>query len=316
MFGLPNALVRHGKQNKNGGFLKCTYGMTGLCHVAHWWIRDGQMSSQFIDIAIDLVDRDERQPRRRFDEDAADELARSIARLGIIQPVVVRRSETDGRFVLIAGERRWRAAGIVGLDAIPCVVREGGRASVAEVALAENVQRSSLTPLEEAMADTRIMTGEGKTQQEVADAIGKSRSSVAHRLRLLELPESVQALIDSGELEAGHGKALLSAPSAQQSSLGTMAVEKEGSVRRLERAARHAKAVGEGGQRQSAVPESGGLNEGADAELRRVERVVGEAVGLPTGLEFAASGNGKVTFHFSSLDEFAGLMERLRVELA
>src|SRR5215470_14342074 len=154
------------------------------------------------------------QPRRRFDEEALAQLADSIARHGLLQPLVVRR--IAGRYELVAGERRLRAARRAGLDAVPVVVRETRAEDRLELALIENLQREALTPLEEAEAYRHLMDAYGLTQEEIAQRVGKSRPAITNTLRLLALPDAVKAQLEGGELSAGHARAVLSLEDAQE----------------------------------------------------------------------------------------------------
>ncbi len=189
---------------------------------------------------IDAIAPNPSQPRREFDDEQLAELAASIRAHGILQPLLVQPLQS-GRYQLIAGERRWRAARLAGLDSVPIVVQTDadGADNAAErltLALAENVQRTNLNPIELAGAFEQLAAG-GWTQQRIADEVGKSRAAVANALRLLKLPPQVQDWIASGELSEGHGRALAGAPPAQQQSLAQRSIEQGWTVRRLEEAA-------------------------------------------------------------------------------
>lgn len=273
------------------------------------------MIEAFCEIGIDQISRDPKQARRLFDQDELSGLAASIAYCGVIEPLVVREGLLPGSFVLVAGERRWRAAGMARLETVPCVIRGQGGANPAEVALAENVQRAPLTPIEEALAYRRLVVGEGRTQGDLANAIGKSQSEIAHRIRLLSLPEPVQELIDQRQLGAGHGKVLLSAPESTRLGLGRSAAAKKWSVRRLEQEVRKIRtAAGQGSGAALREAEASGRQPAVSTEIRSLERQVGEAVGLPVTIRFGASGSGEVGFQCSSLDELDGLLARLGVK--
>lgn len=178
------------------------------------------------------------QPRKRFEEEALQDLCDSIRIHGIIQPLTVRRL-SSGYYQIIAGERRWRAAKLAGLKEVPAVVIEADDRKAAELAMIENLQREDLNPIEEANGYRSLMTDFGMTQEEVADRVGKSRSSVANVSRLLALPDAVQALLEEGTLSAGHARALLSLPEAeQQRNVARRIVEEGLSVRQTEDAVR------------------------------------------------------------------------------
>lgn len=176
------------------------------------------------------------QPRKNFDDNALQVLADSIREHGVIQPIVVREvSILDGNYEIIAGERRWRAAKMAGLDEIPAVIMTGDELKIAEVSLIENVQRKDLNPIEEAMAYKALIERFGLKQEEVAQQAGKSRSSIANMLRLLELPDSVLALVQDEKLSMGHARAILGLNDDEKMlPLAEMTVEKELSVREVE----------------------------------------------------------------------------------
>jgi len=204
-------------------------------------------------VSILLIDPNKNQPRRNFDEDSLRELADSIAAHGVLQPLIVVRS--GERYRLIAGERRWRAARLAGLKEVPVRVMDLTSAEQAEIALIENLQRDDLSPMEEAAGIRALMDGFSLTQEEAAARLGKSRSAVANALRLLNLPEAVQALVASGALSAGHAKSLagLSDP-AQVTVLAQRAVADGLSVRQMEELARSTKKSPKKREKQPADP--------------------------------------------------------------
>lgn len=183
------------------------------------------------------------QPRKDFDDETLAELADSISQHGILQPLLV-RPIFGGGYQIVAGERRWRAARMAGLTMVPAIIRELDDEQVMEIALIENLQREDLSPLEEAMGYQSLMDSYDMTQEEVAKIVGKSRSAVANVLRLLKLPEEVQALIRSGQVSAGHGRALLSFPDdAEKIAVAKRVIEEDLSVREVERLAQKANEV-------------------------------------------------------------------------
>ncbi len=189
-------------------------------------------------LATDDVHPNPRQPRQRVDDDALNALAESIRRHGIVQPVVVRPREAGG-YELIAGERRWRAAGLAGVGQIPALVREADLGARLELALVENMLREDLSPIEVAQACAALVEDFGQTQQEVAARLGRSRPAVSNLMRLLELPEEIQGMIDHGELSEGHGRAILMADGPRAQRLLAERVVRDGmSVRQTERLAR------------------------------------------------------------------------------
>ena len=183
------------------------------------------------------------QPRKDFDDETLAELADSISQHGILQPLLV-RPIFGGGYQIVAGERRWRAARMAGLTTVPAIIRELDDEQVMEIALIENLQREDLSPLEEAMGYQSLMDSYDMTQEEVAKIVGESRSAVANVLRLLKLPEEVQSLIRSGQVSAGHGRALLSFPDdAEKIAVAKRVIEEDLSVREVERLAQKANEV-------------------------------------------------------------------------
>jgi len=188
-------------------------------------------------ISLDQLKPNPDQPREHFNQDALSELAESIRQQGIIQPVLAEK-RADGSYLLIAGERRWRAAETAGLTEIPVIVREFSPEQKMEIALVENVQREDLTPMEEARAYRHLMETLGLSQQDVADKVGKKRSTVANSLRLLKLPENMRKAVEAGSLSAGHARALLAVTNpADQELLFSKIVNQSLSVRDAEAAA-------------------------------------------------------------------------------
>lgn len=186
------------------------------------------------EVDIGLIDRNPDQPRKIFDEDALKELADSIKIHGVIQPIIVK--EVNERFVIIAGERRWRASRLAGLKTIPCIIKNYSEQEISEIAIIENLQREDLNPIESAKAIKNLINQYNLTQDEVADKIGKSRPAVANTLRLLMLPESIISLVESNKLSAGHARTLLAVnDSKKQKEIALLIIEKGLTVRDVER---------------------------------------------------------------------------------
>lgn len=250
------------------------------------------------------------QPRRHFDETAIAELADSIALRGLLQPIIVRRAPDGDGYQLVAGERRWRAAQRAGLHQIPALVRELDDAATYEIALVENIQRQDLNAIEEASAYRRLIDDFGHNQEALAKLVGKSRSHVANLMRLLDLPESVQALVGDGSLAMGHARALIGADDAEAIA-GRVA--KEGlSVRAVEALVR----AGKGGD---APPRKGPLeyksaDGGRDPDIVAVERHLSELLGIAVGIQYAGEGKGALTLKFASLDQLDMICQRLSGE--
>jgi ParB family transcriptional regulator, chromosome partitioning protein len=242
------------------------------------------------------------QPRRRFAEAELDGLVQSIREKGVIQPLLVRPlddagGETGADFELVAGERRWRAAQRAGLHEVPVVIRPFGDSEVLEIALVENLQREDLTPLEEADAYSRLMQEFGRSQAEVAETIGKSRSHVANTLRLLALPPPVKHQLEEGALTAGHARALLAAP--DPAALAGEVVRRGLNVRATEMLVRRRAAHPEPRQRRP-----------RDADTLALEREIGAALGLRVTLAPKGRG-GSLSLHYSSLDQLDRILKLL-----
>ena len=250
------------------------------------------------DIAISEIDPNLSQPRKEFDKDALEQLAESIRQAGILQPILV--VENGMRFRIIAGERRFRAARIAGLNSIPCLVRSLTEAQQMEAALIENLQREDLNPIEEAQAIRGLMQQCGYTQEEAAQRLGKSRPAVANLLRLLNLPESILQMVISGKLSAGHARVLAGVtPETRQLELAHQCVLQDYNVRKLEELAQkqptgeHTRAVA-----SAALP----------TELNAFQETMREALGVKTTL----TGNerkGKITLSYNSAQELEHLYE-------
>lgn len=198
-----------------------------------------EIINQPLEIEIGLIDRNLEQPRKNFDEKALNELAVSIKEHGIIQPIIVKN--INNRFIIIAGERRWRAARLAGLKTVPCLIKDYNEQQISEIAIIENLQREDLNPIESAKAIKKLMNQFNLTQEEVADKIGKSRSAITNTLRLLTLPESIINLVETDKLTAGHARALLGLEDITiQKKIALIAIEKNLSVRDVENLVREA----------------------------------------------------------------------------
>ena len=185
------------------------------------------------EIEIGLIDRNPEQPRKIFEENALNELAESIKNHGVIQPIIVK--ENEGRYVIVAGERRWRASRLAGIKTIPCIVKNYTEQQISEIAIIENLQREDLNPIESAKAIKNLINQYNLTQDEVADKIGKSRPAVANTLRLLSLPENIITLVENNKITAGHARALLAIDDPlKQKEIALSIIEKELTVRDVE----------------------------------------------------------------------------------
>ena len=241
------------------------------------------------------------QPRTNMDETALTELADSIRTHGVVQPIVVRETPT-GDYELIAGERRWRAAQMAGLDVIPSVVRRVADEIALAVGLIENIQRENLNPVEEANGLRRLLDEFGLTHQQVADSIGRSRAAVSNLLRLLNLDPAVRAHLENGRLEAGHARAILSLPREQQLAAADTVIQQRLSVRQTEQLVRRYLS-GKRKEKRKTTPK--------DADLRQLEEELSQQLAATVSLEQRGQG-GRVVIEYNSLDELEGILERLR----
>jgi len=252
------------------------------------------------EIDIDRIQRGKYQPRQNFDQQSLQELADSIRSQGIVQPIVV-RPEGD-HFELVAGERRWRAAQIAGLQKIPAVVRDLDSKSAAAIALIENIQREDLNPLEEAHGLMRLIDEFDLTHQQVADSVGRSRASVSNLLRLLDLADPVKELVNRGLLDMGHARALLGLIRHDQIEVANIVVKRGLSVRETEALV---KQVLKGGPDKKAVAEK------SDPDIRRLETRISEKLGAAVKIKSGKQGSGQLVVSFHNSDELEGILEHL-----
>jgi ParB family chromosome partitioning protein len=257
------------------------------------------------EVAVDQIVRGRYQPRRHFSEEGLQELAASIRAQGLMQPVVV-RPRAQGGYELIAGERRWRAAQIAGLERIPVVVKEVTDEQASAMALIENIQREDLNPLEEAQALQRLKDEFELTQQQVADALGKSRVAVTNLLRLLSLAPAVRALLENGAIEMGHARALLTLDATDQERLANDIANRQLSVRQAEALVRELQSRSE--RRTAAARPS----DRKDSDTRRLEQELSERIGAPVSIAHGDSGKGQLVIRYSSLDELEGILRHIR----
>ncbi|MEM9601530.1 MAG: ParB/RepB/Spo0J family partition protein [Pseudomonadota bacterium] len=259
--------------------------------------RDGSLST----IPIEQITRSPYQPRRQFDDEALDELADSIRAQGLVQPIVVRA--VGDRYELVAGERRWRAAQRAGLHDMPALVRTLDDRAAAAIALIENIQRKDLNPLEEASALKRLQQDFSLTHAEVAEAVGRSRAAVSNLLRLLDLHPEVKALVDSGRLEMGHARALLSLEGSDQLAVAQAVVERGLSVRATEALVKERLDPGKRPPARRAPD---------DPNIRKLAEELGERLGAPVEIRTASKGRGVVEIRYSSLVQLDGILGRIR----
>jgi ParB family chromosome partitioning protein len=254
-------------------------------------------------IPIEFISRNPRNPRRSFDDGELHDLASSIRQHGIVQPIVVRTLATD-RYEIIAGERRWRAAQLAGLIEIAVIIRDVDDKTALEIAIVENVQRSDLNPLEEALGYEQLIAEYGYTQNDLGEIIGKSRSHVANSLRLLKLPEAVRDLLAAGSLSAGHARALV--PTSDPSALARTIVSKGMSVRDAEKLAQNDIKA------QSEPKVEGRIRDQKDSDTVALERTLSDTLGLDVTINHKATG-GQIRISYKSLEqleEICRLLER------
>ncbi len=254
------------------------------------------------EIPLGQIVRSRYQPRQDFDEELLAELAASIKAQGLMQPIVVRARPLGG-YELIAGERRWRAAELAGLERIPAVIKDVGDEQASAMALIENIQREDLNPLEEAVALERLRKEFELTQQEVADAVGKSRAAVANLMRLLNLSTAVQNLLRNGDLEMGHARALLSLDADDQERLAGQVVEHQLSVRETEALVK---------RHQNPLPKHKPAPRPKDADTQALERDLADKVGAPVTIRRTPKGGGEMVIRFNDLDELDGILRHIR----
>lgn len=259
--------------------------------------KEGQLKN----LPIERLHPGKYQPRRDMNPEALEELAASIRQQGIMQPVVV-RNLPGGHYEIIAGERRWRAAQLAELEFIPALVREADDRDVIALALIENLQREDLNPLEEAIALQRLQKEFELTQQQVADAVGKSRSTVTNLLRLLQLHKDVQRMLEHGDLEMGHARALLGLPEVKQLDLARQVVAKGMSVRQTEALVR----------KEQENPAENKVKPAPDPDITRLEEQLQASLGASVKIQHSAKGKGKLEIRYSSLAELDGILRHLR----
>ena len=257
------------------------------------------------ELPVDLLQRGRYQPRADMREETLTELAESIRAQGIVQPIVVRpvagAPGGERRYEIIAGERRWRAAQLAGLDVVPALIKDIPDEAAVAVALIENIQRENLNPLEEARALVRLVEEFGLTHGEAADAVGRSRAAVSNLLRLLELPPAVRELVERRELDMGHARALLGLTDAGAQLELARRAQREGlSVREIERAVR-----------RSASRAKPGAAKAANPDVQRLESELAETLGARVSIDHGAKG-GRVVIRYNTLDELEGILAHIK----
>jgi ParB family chromosome partitioning protein len=271
----------------------------------------GRDAAELRDVAVELIRPNPQQPRKRFDEAALKALSESVAERGVLQPVLV-RPQPGGTYELVAGERRWRAAQLAGLETMPALVQHRADDASLEIALIENMARQDLNPVEEAHAVAALVEELELTREEVGRRVGRSRVAVSNLLRLLDLPDEVLALIEEGRLSEGHGRALLLAEDhADRRTLARSAVEGGWSVRVLEQHARDAN----GGGERPATKGRAAIHPDQEAAAAEIADALGAALGVEIRVRPRGTGY-KVELAFDGVDDALALARRMRPRAA
>lgn len=261
-------------------------------------LADGRLAH----IPIELIQRGRYQPRRDMHPEALEELADSIRAQGVMQPIVLRSVGTD-KYEIIAGERRWRATQLAGLDRIPAVIRDVPDEAAIAMALIENIQREDLNPIEEAMALKRLQEEFELTHSEVAQAVGKSRTTITNLLRLMALCEEVKTMLEHGDLEMGHARSLLSLEPEEQREVARQVVGKGLSVRQTEVMVRNLQEKKH--QKTVSAP-------APSADIRRLEEDLAQTLGAGVNIQHSAKGKGRLIINYNNLDELDGILAHIK----
>lgn len=257
-------------------------------------------ASELQHLSLESIQRGKYQPRGDMDQTSLEELAQSIKAQGVMQPIVVRLIAKNS-YEIIAGERRWRAAKLAGLKTIPAMVRNVSDQAAIAMALIENIQREDLSPVEEAVALQRLQKEFELTQQEVANAVGKSRATIANLLRLLGLPDEIKTLLAHGDLEMGHARALLGLPADKQVDAARHVVAKAFTVRQTEALVRN---MLSDKPEQEKAP--------IDPDVKRLEQKLAERLGTQVQIKHGQKGKGQLVIRYSTLEELQGVLAHIR----
>jgi len=264
----------------------------------------GSSSDALRQLPVGQIHRGKYQPRREMNPEALEELANSIRTQGVIQPIIVRPDGND--FEIIAGERRWRAAQQAGLHEIPAIIREVPDEAAMAIALIENIQRESLNPIEEAAALQRLINEFEMTHQQVAEAVGKSRTTITNLLRLLTLPDAIKSLLERGAIEMGHARAILVLPESLQMQAAETIIAKGLSVREAEELARRLQA--------GAPQKSSTTRKPIDPDVQKWQDKLSRQLHMRVAIQCNAKGKGKLTIHYRNLRELDELLAQFESE--
>ncbi len=266
-------------------------------------VSENNNSDSLKTLAVDLLQRGQYQPRKDFNKDALQDLADSISAQGVVQPIVVRALPRSKKFEIIAGERRWRAAQLAGLQDVPVVIKDVPDKTVMCIALIENIQREDLNPLEEAEALARLIEEFDMTHDTIAEAVGRSRSTVTNLLRLLELNAKVKKLVESRKIDMGHARALLSLPLHEQMGAAETIIKQGLSVRATEKLVQHLLS----GSKQGKVRQAS-----KDPNIQSLENDLSEKMGAKVTIKQQSKGKGVLQINYHSLDELDGILKHIK----
>lgn len=253
-------------------------------------------------LPVDLLQRGKYQPRTHMSPEALEDLASSIKAQGVVQPIVV-RPLSGGQYEIIAGERRWRASQMAGLDTIPAVVRDIPDEAAIAIALIENIQREDLNPVEEALALQRLIDEFGMTHQQTAESVGRSRAAVTNLLRLLALNDDVRLMLEENQMDMGHARALLALTGNAQSQAARQVVDKGLSVRETENLVRHL-------TERAVAPKTKASS--LDPDIRALQDNLSEKIGAKVQIQHTSKGKGRLIIDYNSIDELEGVLARIR----
>ncbi len=260
-----------------------------------------------LEVPVEMCQRGKYQPRRDIDPSSLEELAASIRNQGVMQPIILRavasESAAEASYEIIAGERRWRAAQLAGLTTVPAVVKDVPDEAAMAMALVENIQREDLNSMEEAYALSRLNQEFGLTHQQVADIVGKSRAAVSNTLRLMSLHKDVKLLLENGDLEMGHARALLGLEGMTQVNTAKEVVNRGLSVRQTEALVKSV---------QTPKAEKTTKNAIEDPNISRLQTDLSDTLGVPVSFSHSENGRGKLTIKYNSLDELDGILEHIK----
>ena len=268
---------------------------------------DNSQNEQRVDrVAIRQLQPGQYQPRKTFDEEALQELADSIQAQGLVQPIVVREIEED-KYEIIAGERRWRACKLAGLEKVPVIIRSVNSQETLAMALIENIQREDLNPIETALGLRRLLEEFELTQQAVADAVGRSRSAVSNMLRLLKLPESIQDALHDGKISMGHARCVINFPDEIQAELSELAIENGWSVRQIEQAAQ--KKLQQPENQEKPVEH---LSDEQESYIQTQQQHLADLIGSKVKIQHKVDGKGKIEIRYQDQNELLKILNYLK----